>query len=256
MAEKIGAGNKPQNYNPSNGQYENGEGWTKEKADRVIQTLHKQNRQNLRRPLSNAEIEIVAKELSAKYKLPSMRRSGTQDDCLKEILDKKGFSVIPKRVAKKEFVEAIKNGKVVYRGVSTIEQEKQFYNGDCFVGQGFFGNGIYMSYDKNEALKYADNVIVSIVPESFNFAPNELKEEHKTFLQSWKSQNLDYEKLSEDEIERVENEYNFLKDFGKYCALKGYDGYISQKDKNIVVLNRGKLIIGENDEQKLFLEFN
>lgn len=113
-----------------------------------------------------------------------------------------------------------------------------------------------MSFDKNEALKYADNVIVAVVPESFNFAPNELKEEHKTFLQSWKSQNLDYEKLSEEEMERVENEYNFLKDFGKFCALKGYDGYISQKDKNIVVLNRGKLIIGENDEQKLFLEFN
>ena len=68
MAQKLNSHGELQEYNPEDGKYRSGEGWTKEKADRVIQTLHKQNSQNLRHPLSNAEIESVAKELSAKYK--------------------------------------------------------------------------------------------------------------------------------------------------------------------------------------------
>lgn len=61
---------------------------------------------------------------------------------------------------------------------------------------------------------------------------------------------------TEADMKETQNELNFINDFGKYCALKGYDGYIIQDDKNLVVLNRGKLIIGENDEQRIFLEFD
>ena len=85
-----------------------------------------------------------------------------------------------------------------------------------------------MSYDKKEATSYADNLIACIVPNDFNFAPPELKEEHKNFVKNWADKNLKYENLSEEEIAFKENQYNFIKDFGKYCAIKGYDSYISQ----------------------------
>lgn len=44
---------------------------------------------------------------------------------------------------------------------------------------------------------------------------------------------------TEADMKEAQNELNFINDFGKYCALKGYDGYITQDDKNLVVLNRG-----------------
>ena len=206
---------------------------------------------------SNAEIEIEAKEYARKYQIPSIPQAGRQDDCLKEILDKKEFTKPPKRVNKEQFTKALESGSVVYRGVGSSKHIEQFYNGDCFVGQGDFGNGIYMSYDKKEALGFSSNLVVSILPKDFNFAPTELRKEHEQFVKEFKTKRFSPEKVkTESDMKEAQNELNFINDFGKYCALKGYDGYITQDDKNLVVLNRGKLIIGENDEQRIFLEFD
>ena len=66
MAEKIGAGNEPQNYNPSNGRYVNGDGWTKEKRDRLLGVLRKRKASGAISGALNSDSD-EAKEHAKKY---------------------------------------------------------------------------------------------------------------------------------------------------------------------------------------------
>ena len=54
------------------------------------------------------------------------------------------------------------------------------------------------------------------------------------------------------------NGYNPLLQPVSVWELCGYDAYLPavSPEKNVVILNRGKLVIGENNEQEKFIDFN
>ena len=206
--------------------------------------------------LSDEEIYEESARYSQKYQFDAMRRSGKQDECLREILKTRGWDKPPQKISASSLLEKLRDGDFVYRGLSQRKYVNDFYNGELFVGQGpIFGNGIYVSFDKNESLCYSNgektNVAVAVLPRDIKIAPEDLKAKHGRFL-NFLRQKMDEAKTTE-EYDLAENQYNMMRDFGKYCALKGYEAYSSQKGKNLVLLNRNILFVGENNEQERVL---
>ncbi len=203
-----------------------------------------------RKPLSDSEVETVFDKISKVYERPER---GSEDRNLKKILDMNGFSDKPKKVNKKELASALANGTVMYRGLNgeeAVKYAKQFYDGEMFVGTGLGGNGIYMSKDSMIAEEYTrgSNVtVVAVMPKDMKVAGKDVREEYKEFFERYKS-------TAEQTQEEKEYIWGIQKatSFGVYCVLKGYDAFLPtiKPETNMVVLNRSKLIIGENNEQE------
>lgn len=282
MKEKIGGGGKNQPYDEQNGQYENEKATTKalttkeklEQAKRIYGDDYEKEKNNTiltnkksinsklkdQQALTDEEIEEVIISISETY-ISSSR--GKEDKNLKRILESNGFSKTPKKVKKEELVQVLSKGKVLYRGLNgddAVKYKEQFYQGDLFVGTGFGGNGVYMSIDVNESNNYTkgSNVVAcAIMPSDFKIAGKEIRKEYQTYYDKM-FQKYKYQKTNS----KQENEKNSLimktLSFGAYCALKGYDGYLPtiKPEINMVILNRGKLVIGEHYEQERIMELD
>lgn len=207
---------------------------------------------------SDEEIENIVIELAENYTTPER---GKEDLNLKKVLMDIGYDAKPLKLKKEEFAKVLIRGKIVFRGLhgeDSFKHKEDFYNGEMFVGTGLGGNGIYVSQDKTVALSYAQengSVICAIVPKEMKIAGKECREDFKIFIDKIKTKYA-YNKQKTKE-ENIKNS-NIMKcaSYGIYCALKGYDGYLPtiNPEKNFVILNRGKLVIGENNEQEYFLE--
>lgn len=267
MAQKKGAGGKNQEYNVDNGRYSNdtdyftGEERQEEKANffndpKAGITFRKEIDEKIKNvaPLSDEEIEEVFEKMFETYEKPER---GKGDKNLKKILDLNGFSKTPRKVGKKKLADELQNGEILFRGLNgegSKQYANQFYNGEMYVGIGFGGNGVYMSREINEADNYtkgSNTVVVAVIPKNMKIAGKDVRKEYNEFYerQKAKAENTKQEKERSYKIQRTMS-------FGSYCALKGYDAYLPtiSPEKNMVVLNRGKLFVGENNEQERILE--
>jgi hypothetical protein len=109
-------------------------------------------------PSADITIGAIRKEQAKIYGEDAMLPISSQSDrVLKSLIRVKGFDEKPKVVATKEEL----TGTVLYRGVHSSESKtapelvKQFSDGDMFVGQGIFGNGVYFASEVSLANKYA-----------------------------------------------------------------------------------------------------
>ena len=209
-----------------------------------------------REPLSDTDIETVFAQISKVYERPE---KGYGDKNLKKILDLNGFSDKPKKVNKNELASILASGTVMYRGLNgedAVRYAKQFYDGEMYVGIGLGGNGVYMSKDSKIAEGYTlgSNVtVVAVMPKDMKIAGNDVRKDYREFSARFRS-------TAEQTQEEKEHVWGIQKalSFGVYCALKGYDAFLPtvKPETNIVVMNRSKLIIGENNEQEGILEHN
>lgn len=212
-------------------------------------------------PFTDEEISTIAIEYAKKYKFRSLPRSGTADECLEEMIIKREWDSQPVKLQGKDYVDAVKKGTFVFRGVSKSEYVESFYNGDLFAGQGLFGNGIYFANNYDYVIRHnngqTDNTIVCILPNGIKFAGKEEREEHQKFQAEF--QKIMDKRLKEnwsfEERDLLENAYNMVKDFGKYCLLKGYKGYTAQNGKTFVMLARNELQVGGKNEQTAILDY-
>ena len=205
-------------------------------------------------PLSDSEMDKVFESLSKTYERPE---KGGGDKNLKKILDLKGFSNPPKKVDKKELTKVLSKGTIMFRGLNgerAKEYAEQFYNGEMYVGIGLGGNGVYMSKDTNEARVYTKGsavVVSAVMPADMKIAGKEVRKEFNRFSDKHRT-TAEHTQTEKERLWKMQHVISF----GTYCALKGYDAYIPMisPEKNIVVLNRSKLVIGENNEQERFME--
>ncbi len=179
------------------------------------------------------------------------RKSGEPDFILKDIIKRRSWAGTPQKLNDDELADALANGgTIVHRGVSKPEYVDQFYNGDLWIGQGrLFGNGIYVSPDEGEAERYGDNVITGIVDKTMNFAPDSLKEEYRKFKNElYKQRDEIIQNGTIEEWHQHDKLIELMKDYGKYVAIKGYDGYKNISGRNWVILNRSKIKVRKNNE--------
>lgn len=106
-----------------------------------------------------------------------------------------------------------------------------------------------MAYDALEASGYGNNIAVAIIDNDMHLAPKDHKTEYNAFLSYLTDKISIIQKQGTiAELDCYENLYQMMKsDYGKYVALSGYEAY--KAGKNIVVLNRSKLKIGETNER-------
>ena len=269
MAEKRGGGGKLQEYNENNGEYGSGHEDNKRKkeeaekiynsdynSDRIVFDEIIDKKLKTHQALSDEEIDVILEVLAKTYERPE-RNVG--DKNLKKILDINGFSGTPRRVGKDKLLQVLSDGVPLFRGLNgdkAVEYAKQFYDGEMYVGIGLGGNGIYMSIDGNEANSYSkgSNVIVTaIMPKDMKIAGKEVRQEFSVFSDKYKT-TTEQSKTEKERLWAMQKPLSF----GTYCALKGYDAYLPtiNPKKNMVVLNRSKLVIGANNEQERLLELS
>lgn len=106
-----------------------------------------------------------------------------------------------------------------------------------------------MAYDALEASGYGNNIAVAIIDDDMHLAPKDHKTEYNAFLRYLTDKISIIQRYGTiEDIDRYENLYQMMKsDYGKYVALSGFDAY--KAGKNIVILNRSKLKIGETNER-------
>ena len=152
------------------------------------------------------------------------RIPGNKDETLTEIISNKGWSNVPKRLSNDELAYSLmkNNGKFVYRALSEEIYKNDFYNGDIWIGQGSFGNGIYMAYEKLDTASYGKHIAVAIVDNDMSFASNENRLEHQKFLE-YISNKIDIiEKYGTmEDFRNYKNLRNMMSDYVKYVAFSG-----------------------------------
>lgn len=128
-------------------------------------------------------------------------------------------------------------GLKLYRGFKNSEEIRQFMGGEFYVSNWTAGSGVYFTTNKDYATAYApseDLILECVINENdCKVADNEILMEAMT-------------------IDTQKGEYNLFYDVGIYGAVKGIDvinrmefGYLTK-----LILNRGKLIISENEKIK------
>lgn len=195
-------------------------------------------------------IEKEALSYVGNKKIARERKSGIKDEILAEIIVVKGWDGTPKKLSDNELCCSIKSkhGIFVYRCLPNEVYKEAFYDGELWVGQGIFGNGIYMAYGAIDAIGYGNHIAVAVMDSDMHFAPYENRVEHKKFLNYLNEKITNIQNYGTVEnLQNYECLYNMMCDYGKYAALSGYDAY--KAGKNIVVLNRSKLKIGETNEK-------
>lgn len=146
------------------------------------------------------------------------------------------------------------NGPVVHRGISADSKEElisyinMFINGDVFYGgrASIYGTGIYTitGEDYIEARKYATAgltsdigiVITSVLTDDAEIITSKEVNDIRDAI---------FDRIRKT-YEGLDNYLNVLEDDGALAAILGYDAIYVEDKKYIVVLNRSKLIVFDN----------
>lgn len=197
-----------------------------------------------------------AKEIANKFESPKPSyQHGVEDVRLKSVLDELGYTKKPQKLSTADFAKEMQKGKLYFRGMSEQKYVDAFYNGDCFIGQGLSGNGIYLTEDASEAYSnygkgLKDNVAFCIISDDMRIAGEKEKNEYKALMSSYYDEKLQSVKKRGDNAELAE--FFSIRDemtYALYLAMRGFDGYTGLKATNIVLLNRGKVKVGENPNE-------
>jgi hypothetical protein len=175
------------------------------------------------------------------WTLPSERLDQISEDSrlFAEISYRQGLDKPPVRVPEAEFRDLVSDTNdytVLYRGIkdtlerASSEMAKEFIEGDLFIGSGLWGNGTYMSTNKELASLYARGSVEPVVIKTV--IPNNAR-----FL-IWGSEEFD--RL----VEQFESQYGVL-DFAQFLAAKGYDAFVDLPSGVWLVLNRSVIIASD-----------
>ena len=177
-------------------------------------------------------------------------KSGEPDYILKDIVKRRGWTGTPQKLDDDALAKALSNGgTIIHRGVSKPEHVEQFYNGDLWIGQGNFGNGIYVSPDEGEAEMFGRSLIMGVVDKTMNFAPESLEKEFEQYKDELYKQREEIRKNGRiKQLSKHDKLIALMDDYGKYVALKGYDGYKNLQGKNWVILNRSKIKVRKDNK--------
>ena len=167
---------------------------------------------------------------------------GRTDSTLHKILHAKGYDRLPKVVSKEEIDGLVKQGYTpIFRGMKYLGDDvpsgaEQYKRGEMFVGRGAFGHGVYFATNNRMASKYSvdkDGKVGSLLFGVLDKSAKIISAE-------------DAKRLSEELRNKAQTSEHkaILSDVGKVAALYGYDAIKATEDI-LVVLNRGKTIIGE-----------
>lgn len=153
-----------------------------------------------------------------------------------------------------EMKPTIVNGPLVHRGISASSKEKlisyikEFISGEVFYGgrASIYGTGIYtvVGEDRDVACKYATNgdtndigiVITSVLKDDAEIISSEDLREIKDIV---------LERLKKA-YNNMDNYLNILEDDGAFAAILGYDAIYVKEKEYMVILNRSKLIVYDN----------
>ena len=106
--------------------------------------------------------------------------------------------------------------------------------------------------------RHQDGAIVSaVMPADFRIADDEVRKEYSDLKKKY-DEKYKWAKTNSKEQNAENDKLRGALSYGVFCVLKGYDAYLPavSPEKNVVILNRGKLVIGENNEQEKFIDFN
>lgn len=224
--------------------------------------------------LSNLKVllDIVNdSEFSMLLKQSAQKEFNNQSDkLLAKFLLQNGFMALPTKVNENEYNLLVKSNLTqIYRGVKIADAQNDYNNNlNMFVGHGLYLNGIYFSYGSHglkDAKKYAIlSNKYSITNKDFTNMELNNGSIIKALVKSdAKVVNLgDLVKINSQIIKQAaktkELSHNtkckiinmLSSDMAKTAALIGFDMVKIPELKYMVVLNRGKTIVQENNELK------
>ena len=204
------------------------------------------------------------------------------DHSLAYIYEQQGFHARPTVVEQGEFDRMAQTGEIVplYRGLidqasdlggaPAAELAERFRTGDQhYAGQGVFGNGTYATPQHHTAqYSYTSPHLggsvlrMALRPGARVVDFDDLKRQYKQdsaqgYYDRLSDQFLDGE-LTREQVTALKQEYertrsvqwdDLIRDMGRYAAIKGYDAIgayydnLSKEYREIVILNRGAVIV-------------
>jgi len=204
--------------------------------------------------LNNNNQAINWMETKSFSKLLSDWKTGTfistdEDLELKELIKEQAFDKKPKVVSENELNQIISSGNTeLYRGFSNEQTIEQFKNGEYYIGKGLYGNGTYATNNSDTAKLYGANISHMALDKSAKVISEEkLIQEQQSFVDSLDSQKR-YTPEYADADEKISLLIHLATDNGRFATLKGYDA-ITLSNGNTIVLNRGKLIISDQEQK-------
>jgi len=159
-----------------------------------------------------------------------LRRSN-RDIALEKLAKEQGFTKKPQLVDKTAFKALEKDHKIVYRGVTENKYKEQFKDGEYFGGIGRLGNGTYTAFgegSKQRATAYGESVLSIAVPKNAKLL--DIKDVGTVFKK-------EYDKIKD--VAGSDGLGMLISDVGRMATSAGYDGIISGKDNELIILNRG-----------------
>jgi SPP1 gp7 family putative phage head morphogenesis protein len=174
---------------------------------------------------------------------------------LKKIAEMQGMNQLPKVVTKDAFDNL--DSFEIYRGVLNKKAITDTLSGEYYGGSGIFGNGYYFAAGVDKAgTKLAKDMALTYTDKNVdNLITAKLSKDIKIIKYADLQKEIETAKLFSqasttilENKELVKKYKTFFYDPGRFAALKGYDGIEVIKSKGIkeiVILNRNKLIISE-----------
>ena len=167
-----------------------------------------------------------------------------------------GYDKKPTIVDKSEFEKLASDSKFgkLYRGVSADSKEtaekyvKEFKNGKLYAGKGVYGNGTYVAYGE----KGYSMVKAHYTNENGKIMTMLLQNDAKTIKYSelFKMRQKELSTLTDNDLPK-DFKMAILMNDGYYASIKGYDAIVTDNlmdsQPYIVILNRGKVIMSENE---------
>ncbi len=158
-------------------------------------------------------------------------RQSNRDIALEKLAKEQGFTKKPQLVDKTAFKALEKDHKIVYRGVTEKKYKDQFKEGEYFGGIGRLGNGTYTAFgegSKQRATAYGESVLSIAVPKNAKLL--DIKDVNTVFKK-------EYDKIKD--VAGSDGLGMLISDVGRMATSAGYDGIISGKDNELIILNRG-----------------
>lgn len=174
------------------------------------------------------------------------------DVFLERIVSKDNFDGLPKLVSLDELDNIA--GKKLYRGVSSSEYANEFKRGKYFGGTGILGSGIYTAYGKdakNISTIFAarGEVIEMKLDESAKVIDYEDIGNISRNMQKAISGKMYSKDVSDRDKKAYSRSYYIIQNEGRLAALLGYDAINVPHDEYMIILNRSKIVVGDNENE-------
>lgn len=165
-------------------------------------------------------------------------------DIAKEYFQSIGYTGLPVVKSPSDFDKVESEHPVMYRGVESDQQYREYIDGEAFVGQGDLGKGSNATIKASEAQYYAGDdgkvLKMKLAPGAKVISKDELVKEIRELRANPPAGDDD----KESEIIR-----SLVSDPGTYAAALGYDA-ISGWDDWYNIINRTAVIVSEEQEDE------